>query len=416
MLANKKKFLRSYRSPERQLLLTTPSPISSSLTTPSPAAISVAGPSSKPLSSRSTDPQPSKKRRKNSDTPPPPTSTRVGMSRSQSVVERDVTRAKSRPRKSAPAAVATKPKLATNPRAAPDDPESPRTETPEPPVIKVPRVGMGELYPPPPISDIRTEARYIIQAAAKHREQERLRRARLEGSTEAKSVSGGERPKTPSLPERSTPSAHTITPPAMTVQNGHSIDPVPYATPVTSAPQPIRISTIVPPATGSYIPQTVPAVSLTRRGSATSSVRNTDQTPPETSISVPAVPNGVGIPNGGAQPTSAVAAGTSVRTRDDFDAAFAKLQASYDHQSSAHAGPARPPIGDESVRPPPVFTEGQKPLVALTPITPLTRAQHRSHHEASHAAGLEGLPANLKADADGFVRNVRVRLVNLCHF
>ena len=101
---------------------------------------------------------------------------------------------------------------------------------------------MGDGHPAPPESDIRTEARYIIEAAAKHREERRFRGPRLppwceetagdDGDTTDSSFNKGPMYPTPitanghSQPELSYPAAGPSS--YSTDRSGNSFDIPPY--------------------------------------------------------------------------------------------------------------------------------------------------------------------------------------------
>ncbi len=235
-----------------------------------------------------------------------------------------------------------------------------------------PRVGMGQVFPHPPDSDIRGEARYIIETATRHREQERSQNVRQLYHKEAVQA---ERPITSS--PNSDPTYHYPTHPLP-----GPVYPTPLATGVFHS-NALHYATAGP---SSYTAQSVPGPSSYTAqllpGPSTSARRQS-----ETAL-YPLGPN------------------------ESFESQYAALQSAYEQpvapipQPQAYLPVVSPMKPQEEPRPP-KFHGGQRPVVVLS--QPASgRARPRDKLEKAHQEGFEGLTLELIADSAGFVENVRV--------
>ena len=224
----------------------------------------------------------------------------------------------------------------------------------EPSISVVGRAGMGDLYPPPPESNIREEARYIILAAAQQREQERLQKVGKPFLPDKTSSSQN----LPSYPRTDhQPLHHVIQHAGSSAQEGEPVR-LYYATagPSSYTVQPREnLSTFADtglmPYTRTGSPDS-PGLQISYSDIALNEISD-DPNPPEVAIKNPSSGNG------------------------------------------------------HEVLTPLTTLDGVSPKVILAPRHPgLTKA--RNEVEIAHQQGLEGLTAELEADAMGFVDNVRV--------
>ena len=244
----------------------------------------------------------------------------------------------------------------------------------EPATPLAPRVGMGEVYPPPPESDIRTEAQYIIQAAARHRELEQLRKQR-EQPIHVERTNGGPRITPPPSGGPAYPNPHQ---PA----NGGSL----FGTPASAEngyPTELYYATAGP---STYTAQSGPGPStFSRRRSDTPSYRPTDK---HFKVRDGAIQSSYG--DRAAADTQAPAPQTQFQNSTQSDLV---------HSAIVHDEPK-----------PPRFHEGQRPTIVLAPPGG-NRAKAKDKMDKAHQEGFEGLTAELEADALGFVENVRVSAI-----
>lgn len=248
------------------------------------------------------------------------------------------------------------------------------------PIAPIPRLGMGEVYPSPPESDIRTEAKFIIQAAARHREQGRLRLRKLRRASYRNERKKVESRITP--PPTGRPAHH----PVLHLANGHSNATSVYASPGSPEedyPVELYFATAGP---SCYIAQSGQTSSSTERKHSESSAKSSNTLSfGEKCTAVPVY-------------------------CDDLDPS---------DPLACRRQPSQPPLTVESN----IITEEAKsglshhgarqPKVILH-LPGENRVKARDKEESAHQEGLEGLTMELEADAVGLVENVRVSLVDAC--
>ena len=354
----------------------------------------------------------------------------------------------------------------THPSTSTTNPTAKAVVADDQPLPKVHRVGMGEVYPPPPESDIRAEATFIINAAERKREEDRIKRIRSD-----QDLGGDNGQKEPSSPRPIVPAAGIfagasgVSPPVHdhpwavqsmngTVyprasmshgtpgpsggggvpQNGNGM--MAYATPITGPTPHMYDTTFAPfpyrstvhgnghgPGHGQdYSPghshgypshpsfdfgPSSPASSTSRRMYYSAAIH--DGFPPHP-------------PNG--QPLLFRVMDEMEQYPDDsFEAQFAAVQARFrasaQHAASSVSHARGPGVsgeypsaqamalgrGPDDPRPP-KFHSGQKPTVVLAP--PGTRVRGRDRLEKAYQEGFEGLTTEIEQDCEGFLENVRV--------
>lgn len=294
------------------------------------------------------------------------------------------------------------------------------------PLPKVPRVGMGEVYPQPAESDIRAEANFIINAAKRKREEDRVSHLREE------SPSGGDRPSPQGVAD--------LTPPPSRGGPGAADDKVGLSAAASGSRQSMGVAGA---RNGGEILtlQTAPARRQSQGGSASqaayaqpsSAVASSSRIPPQ-SMAPPArsFQNGSSSngnshdhgrhphhPPSNSQSTLPPRLGDNVDVfEDEFDAveqgyltgkhATAHSQATAARVLSEHIiAPQEVALGRGPNDPvPPRFHPGQKPTVVLAPEG--SRIRPRDRFDKEHADGFDGLPPQVQTDCEGFVENVRV--------
>lgn len=310
----------------------------------------------------------------------------------------------------------------TPPAHQPPPPPKPVIPDDEP-LPKVPRVGMGEVYPLPPESDLRAEALYIIDAAKRRREEDRIRFLR-------DNPSGGEREGlTPPPTSRNADGVPNGQPVDVTVIPG--VRPNELALPqlqsngggvVSHTPQ--TAGTIIPQQNGlpaHHVASTsVNALGVTHQPVAGPS----NHSHPSTRVVDPPInpfPQPLAAQNGQPQ---LVRQSDNAPTYppDSFEARFEAVTEGYKagvnatptsiatiarYNASALVAPQDVALGrgpNDMV--PPRFHSGQKPVVALT--HPGTRHRARDRLGREHQDGFEGLSDEVEVDSEGFVDNVMV--------
>lgn len=284
---------------------------------------------------------------------------------------------------------------------------------------------MGEVFPAPPESDIRAEALFIIDAAKRRREEERVRYLRENPGGEREGLTP---PPTSRLAPASTNGLVDDTngpagivqakaPSSATATNGAR---VPYHTPQSTI-------SVIPPPNG-FIQQ-----------SSTSSWINAQSTPDypiagpsslslaSSSATAPAIPphpqpsqimNGRPAPAGTPTPTEAVPA----YPPGSFEAQLEAISEGY--KAGVNATPhsiatmarlnANALVAPQDIAlgrgpndmVPPRFHSGQKPVVMLA--NPGTRHRAKDRLAREHQEGFEGLSDDVEVDSEGFVDNVMV--------
>ncbi|ORX41086.1 hypothetical protein BD324DRAFT_613126 [Kockovaella imperatae] len=231
------------------------------------------------------------------------------------------------------------------------------------PLPRVPRAGMGEAHPPPPESDVRAEAMFLIEAAERKREENRARRGRDETHSprEAEHRHEWHGDQTPDDDQ-----ARRF----WKGQNGN--------------------------------------------GSRANGVSDHD------------CPSRYGSNGQPSRPMKSHEASQNGHNwADDFEAQFHAIQEDYARRESSYRAAAAAAADEEStpsasnqeaalgrglndVRPP-KFHDGQRPTVILT--SQVKRSRDR--FERDHKDGYDGLTPEVVADCDGFVNNVRDNLRNI---
>ena len=337
-----------------------PSPSSSLTASTSTAAVASTDPATHLETRRHIDRLPPKKRRKTS----PSSTPQPDASRANSAAPRPAALKTKAPRSSHPttaigtsrtlALAAAKEKEAASSRATPVV----HVVEDDTPLPKIPRVGMGAIYPIPAESDVRSEAMYIIESAKRSREEQEAR--------EKESRSNGFHSHREAL-HRTPPPTRDRPPPirAPPNGNGHLHDPsnqLPYCTPYTSGPYPSDpFDYPQPPIAG-------PSTSARRR--------------------------------------------ESVVTPEDFETQFARIQESYDSASTIYI-PRTTGLERPDDPKPPKFFPGQRPTVVLAPTAQANPAGRRGRDrfdrwERAHLDGFEGISDEHQENIRRFVENVRV--------
>jgi len=279
-----------------------------------------------------------------------------------SVAPRPANTKPAKPRPSVPTAAP----IRTTTAAVREEAKRSRPATPTrldgPTLTQAPRVGMGEVYPPPPESDIRKEAQYIIDAAARHRERERQRSRELPFHDEK--VNGRARNTPP-------PTGDPAYPYPPYPMNGHSNGQ--------------RLLTTNGGRASLHYATAGPSSYTVQPGSRPSTATESHTKPP----SYP-------------QPVD-----------DSFEEEYAAVQSSYDKLAEANIASmeesiphSRPIMAQDEPRQP-HFHEEQRPTIVLAP-NGGGKAKIRDKVERAHQEGYEGLTPEHVVDAFGFVENVRV--------
>lgn len=284
------------------------------------------------------------------------------------------------------------------------------------PLPKVPRVGMGEFYPPPSDSDIRSEALFIIGAAKRKREEDQAR-------AQTRQSPGGE----PDAPT----SSITVRAGSTDQMNGHAISCGPNGTFPTEAPA--SASTTDGPKTlrshiaGEAFGPDVTTCNPSGQGAGPSASETSHAGPSSTpsrhpSRREPSSEISSDDHSQFGQPVFVRTADQESYPRGSFEAEFAAVEESYsrgDYSTPISLATAGQAVASSLVAPqdialgrgpsdmiPPRFHPGQKPHVVLA--NPANRPRVKERLDKEHQDGFQGLPSQVEIDCDGFVENVRV--------
>ena len=241
---------------------------------------------------------------------------------------------------------------------------------------------MGDVHPPPPESDIRSEAFYIINSASRHREEEarflmrQQARRDLEGGDDDDELSPPPPLTDTDTPYASRPSSRIGRPPGFgSVTNGpRVVEGRGRRQAAVNARSLIANGVAHDDDDDDDVQMGEPSSS-----SRTARRESLDQAPFQ--------------PRRASVQTNGTSAGLG-SAPDDFDILFAKTVSAY--KSGKYTQP------EEDWQPPKILA-GKQPTVVLA-----TKARARDKFDKQRIEGLDGLVPDLQGDVDGFIQSVKV--------